>query len=1059
MSFHLISSNRVELLTEQLAAVLDQSPLSSPFMQETILVPSMPMKRWLGLQLAQVSGINCNNDYPLPASWLWELVSSNLNDTAKPDPLAKEQAAWKIFDLLPGLLCRPQFESLQQYLSHDLQGIKRWQLAQRIADVFDRYQYYRPALIRTWSAGGGDDWQAHLWRGLEEKVGKTHHRVAMIDAFMQKLESARLTRLPERLTIFAVSSLPPLLLQVIQAVAKYTDVYLYHLTPTDSYWADLKSAKVMAKQRLENPDDVVYLETGHDLLASWGRQGQIFQDLLLSDDELQGLAFECYHEQWSDTLLGNLQCDMFHIQMDEHNDKESDDSLQVHVCHSALRETQVLHDSLLKQLDADPTLKPEDILVMVPEISRYAPYIEAVFSKDESRPFIPWNLSDIAVSDEHPVIGSFLQLLHLPESRFSMSEILSLLDVPEICARFQLDADKLARIRLILEQLHVRWGIDSEHKAEFKLPSTLENSWKQAELRLMAGYAMGDDSPLWQGIAPYAVDNADATILAEFWSLFESLNHWRQLLKAEPERSAAEWQRLLTDLLENLFLDASDKAGRLQLVRDALADLAQHAFDSSLSLDLVRHWLSSELAERETSGSYFSGGISFCGMRPMRSLPFRVICLLGMQDTAFPNRERPLEFDQMVDHWYPGDPAKGEMDRYLMLETLLCTREALHISYTGRSVRDNSECQPSVLIRELLDQLEVQYGAGLLKRIIHVHPMQPFSPDNYVHHHAYDAYWCKLANAMSYQPSEEEQINWPNHTLDVDGNNSDGIELRRLSQFCKHPVKYFVNNSLGIYLHDQGDILDDEPFTLDGLENWQLKTRLLDDSLQQKQTDPEQIKAEAMLPHGGFADQILATQQQAIIPMLTHLESYQELEKSPQMIELSCLVSSQDNVLLTGQIQQYYPGRGLLHVTPSSPGSKNMMPLWLEHLALCASNKLAASESSLLVCKDDVIILNRLSQDEALDALGRYIETYLQGLKQPLPLFPKCSWALANKESPAKLMSQWEGNSFQGIAGDKDDPYIQLMMRGVTSIPIDESAFTSWAEALYLPLLAARRES
>ncbi|MDX8404731.1 MAG: exodeoxyribonuclease V subunit gamma, partial [Mariprofundus sp.] len=499
MAFHLISSNKVELLMEQLAAVLNARPLASPFTAETVLVPSMPMKRWLGLQLAEITGINCNMAYPLPAAWLWNLVSTSLPDAPMQDPLARDQATWRIFDLLPGFLLKPQFASLQQYLDNDAQGIKRWQLSERIADVFDRYQYYRPDTIRNWSNGGGDDWQSQLWRALQKQVGNRHHRVAMIDFFMETMAREKADHLPERISIFAVSSLPPLLLKVIQAVACHTDVYLYYLTPTNSYWADLKSDKAMARQRLTEPDEAVYFDTGHGLLASWGRQGQVFQDLLLSDDALQAMEFELYAEAWPQTLLGELQSDLFQIQMQEHSLATDDDSLQIHICHSALRECQVLHDALLQRMDDDPTLKPEEILVMVPEISRYAPYIDAVFSKSDSRPFIPWNLSDISVADEHPVIGSFLQLLQLPESRFSISEILSLLDVPEIRARFNLDGDSLATIRAMLDQLNVRWGIDAAHKKQFALPETVQNSWKQAEMRLLAGFAMGE-GPLWQGI-------------------------------------------------------------------------------------------------------------------------------------------------------------------------------------------------------------------------------------------------------------------------------------------------------------------------------------------------------------------------------------------------------------------------------------------------------------------------------------------------------------------------------------------------------------------------------
>ncbi|PIW51148.1 MAG: exodeoxyribonuclease V subunit gamma [Zetaproteobacteria bacterium CG12_big_fil_rev_8_21_14_0_65_54_13] len=1055
MAFHLISSNKVELLMQQLAALLAEHPLSDPFEAEVILVPSMPMKRWLGLQQAQFSGIDCNTEYPLPAAWLWNQVSSSLSDAPRLDPLARDLATWKIFDLLPSLLTRPLFVSLQQYLQNDVQGIKRWQLCERIADVFDRYQYYRPETIRSWSMGGGDDWQAELWRALLTQTGKHNHRVAVIDTFMQALKQGEVDDLPERISIFAVSSLPPLLLQVIQAVALQSDVYLYYLTPTNSYWADLKSDKAMARQRLLAPDDAVYFETGHGLLASWGRQGQVFQDLLLSDDGLQAMEFELYSDDWSPTLLGELQSDLFHVQMPEHTLTENDASVQLHVCHSALRECQVLHDALLSRMQDDKTLKPEDILVMVPEISRYAPYIEAVFSKSAARPFIPWNLSDISVADEHPVIGAFLQLLHLPSSRFSISEVLCFLDVPEICACFDLDADKLATVRTLLDKLHVRWGIDGAHKTGFDLPDTTANSWKQAEQRMLAGFAMGEGT-LWHGIASYAIDHGEVSAMADFWSLFDRLNHWRKALAADDERTAPQWQSLLINMLDSLFLDSADTMGRLQLIRDALADLATQAEQSAMTLELIRHWLGDQLAERDTPGRYFSGGVSFCGMRPMRSLPFRVICLLGMHDAAFPARERPLEFDRMVQQWCPGDPGKGEMDRYLMLETLLCARDALHISYTGRSIRDNSECQPSVLVRELLDQLTRQYGKVVEEKITRVHPMQAFSPQNYLQHRAYDSYWCELANAMASDQHSDDPRDWPTEPLHATDDECQSMDIRRLVRFVVHPVKFFFNNTLSLYIHEKDDSSDEEPFALDGLENWQIKKRLLDDFLTEGASNAEQIKAEGMLPHAGFADLALATQQALVAPMLGGLQAYRQLKAEPQLIDLSCPVAGGRKVQLTGQLGRYFPGKGLLHVTPSKLAGKQMMPLWIEHLALCASGLLQGDETSLLICSDDLVTLDRLPQQEAEALLSTCIEACLQGMQYPLPLFQRASWALVNKKN---VQAAWAGNSFQGIGGDRDDPYIQMIMRGVTTNPIEQPYFSEWAEQFYLPALAARRAS
>jgi len=1052
MALHLISSNKVELLMEQLAGVLNDQPLRDPFSPEWILIPSMPMKSWLGHRLAERAGINCNNEFTLPAAWVWGLVSTELRQAPKCDPLAREQAGWLIFELLPRLLDDAAFVSLKQYLANDHQGIRRWQLSERIADVFDRYQYYRPQMIRDWSKGKGSDWQAMLWREMLGVVGKTQHRVALIDRFLLQLQQGALVSVPERIHMFAVSNLPPLLLLVIQAVAGHSDIYLYYLTPTNSYWANLVSAKYKARKRLDNQDEAAYFETGHELLASWGRQGQVFQDMLLADDSLQALEFDCHSEAWEPSLLGQLQTDLFRVQQDTHADMPADDSLQLHICHSALRECQVLHDALLKQLAADPTLAPEDILIMVPEISRYAPCIEAVFCKDDARPFIPWNVSDISVTDEHPIIRTFLQLLELPLSRFTLSEILSLLDVPEICARFSLDADKAAMVRAMVEKLHVRWGIDGNHRRQLGLSDNVANSWKQAEQRLLAGFAMGEGE-LWQGISPSSVGQGEIAAMVAFWNLFERLNHWRASLQAA--RSARAWQRTLAAMLDDLFLDASDKAGRLQQIRDVLAELAEDAGALELTRALLGHCLHARLAGRDMPGRYFSGGVSFCGMRPMRSLPFKVICLLGMQDAAFPGRERPLEFDRMVDHWQPGDPVKGEMDRYLLLETLLCARDTLYISYTGRSMRDNSECQPSTLVRELLDVLERQWGESVVKALTHIHPMQAFSSDNFSIHHAYDAYWSRLANVIRDRAGHDDTACWPEHALPVqDGDNGDkAIELHRLIQFARHPVKYFYNHSLNLYLHEEDEICDDEPFALDGLASWQVKKRLLDDYMQQGHSDAQRLKAEGILPHGGFAGRVLEQQQQTVSEMLESLTPYCSLKAVPLLIDLSCSVQGIGTVTLSGQIRDYYPGRGLLHVTPSKYTGKYLLPLWLEHLALCASGFSKAGENSVLLTSDRVQTLSPIGSEAALNTLASYMSMYLQGLRRPVPLFPKSSWSYSNGKAAAAILNEWHGGEY--LSGDKSDVYIAMVMRGVSGVPVEDQACKDWAERFYRPVLDA----
>ena len=1057
MALQLISSNRVESLSEQLAVRLAERPLPSPFTPEVIVVPSPAMARWVHLQLASRHGVAANLHYPLPAAWVWELTGRVLGDVPESDPLERQQLAWRIFARLPGLMGEPAFEPLRHYLRDDDGDLKRWQLAARIADVLDRYQFYRPDLIRRWSRGGDEDWQARLWRELIAGLGDGH-RVAVIDRLLARLRGGKARELPERVSLFALSSLPPLFVDVLHALAAHGEVSLYLHSPTDQYWADLKGKKALARMRLETPEQAVYFDTGNELLASWGRQGQALQDLLLDHDGLQAAEWEDYREPAADSLLHRIQQDIFNLHA-QPAVADADGSLQVHVCHSALRECQVLHDELLRLLDADPQLEPEDILVMVPEISRYAPNIEAVFRKDESgaRPFIPWNLSDITVADEHPLIRVFFQLLDLPRSRFGHSEVLSYLDVPELTARFGLDESACEEIRALLDEANVRWGLDGEHKRQLGLPDEIENTWQQAGQRLFAGYALGEVD-YWDGIAPLAgSEGGRAETVGRFWQLFARLRDYRRELARE--RGAGEWQRLLNRLLDDFFRPGDEEDGRLQQIRDALDELQRQAGEQRLSPELLRHWLEHTLGRQTLHGRYFSGGVTFCGMRPMRSLPFRVICLLGMNEQAFPRREQAAEFDRLAESWRPGDPRKGDEDRYLLLETLLCARERLYISYTGRDMKDNAERQPSVLVRELLDFVDEHYvtarGEAPSRALVREHPLQPFSARNFTTDTpGYDRYWCQVAESVRAGSEPPAPRQWPERILPLADDEPRDIELKRLCRFLQHPVKYFFQQRLRVYLREEARDEDDEPFTLDGLQGWKVRQRLLDDFLCNKPDTAAILRARGELPHGVLAEVALAHERAEVEPLQEALRDYVGGEFSPRPVDIDC----GDGLRLTGQVERYLPGRGLLHVSASKRKGKSLLALWLEHLALCAGGQLAAQEHGLLQCRDGAWRLPPLPEAEARAQLRALVDLYRQGLQRPLPVFPGASLAWAEQagdhdKAMKAAAEKWQGNAYRDIPGDADDAYIQLALRGLGGEPLANPEFAELATILYARLL------
>ncbi|MFT5550017.1 MAG: exodeoxyribonuclease V gamma subunit [Candidatus Azotimanducaceae bacterium] len=1069
MALSIVSSNRVEILQQNLSHRICSQMLSNPFDPDVIVVPTFAMARWLNLKIAQQQGIAANIEYPLPSAWIWQLATTVLKDTPKIDPLSRDAMGWKIFHNLPTLINHAEFETISRYLKHDTSGIKRWQLSTRIADVFERYQHYRPDMIRLWSNGLENHWQALLWRVLIENQTKQYHSVVLDQLLLALNTDCDTACLPERISLFVLSSLPPRFIDLIHALAKRTTVTLYLHSPTDQYWADLKNQKSQLRLRLLQPQQVQYYEAGNELLTSWGRQGQTMQDLLLDNNGLVTNEADVYQPPDCSTLLQSIQRSIFNLD-DSAVEMLADDSLSVHICHSPMRECQVLHDELLRLMQKDSALKLEDILVMVPDISRYAPYIEAAFqtSDNKTQPTLAWNISDITLADEHPLILTFLQLLKLPQSRFSLSEVLSLLDIDEVKNRFDLDEQALHNIRSLLDDAQIRWAIDAQHKQQLGLPPTIENTWQQAKDRLFAGYAMpGDD--YWNGISALSQVQGDRALhIGKFWHLFERLQHWRKRL-TQPQNSH-DWQTSLLSLVDEFFLESNSNDGRLQHIRDVIAELGNPSLssginsnDNNLSSELVNFWMEQQLASQEKPGRLFSGGVTFCGMRPMRCLPFGVICLLGMNDGDFPRRDSRVDFDLMNHSWKPGDPLKGDEDRYLMLETLLCARKALYISYCGRSLKDNGECMPSVLVRELLDFVDLHFKfnavneASMSQHISTTHPMQAFSKSNFLLPlQGYNQYWCDIANQLARPKSSKPTSDWSKQTLIPLVKNTllSSIDLLHLCRFLKHPIEYFFRQRLKIYFNSTESAIDEETFDLTGLNKWHIRQRLLYDYLNQVETSHQHLSAAGLLPHGPAANTSIAGIADAQKSLLLQLQPYYGEKAETRHIALSF----NSDVDLNGSVENYYSKLGLMEFTSSKLQGKHFLSLWVKHLAMCATQQLNKDETSCLISSDQTLIFSSIDADEAHLQLAHYVDLFQQGAQVPLAIFPAASYAFAKsfykqgdtEKSMVAAYKGWQSNGWGDYSSDDvDDAYVKLAMRNNLQDPLTSSQFQDHAQVLY----------
>ena len=962
-------SNRLDILKDLLVELLRREPLQNPLQNEQILVQSPGMAQWLRLQLAEGLGIAAALEFPLPASFLWKMYTRVLPDVPVRSAFNKEAMAWKIMTLLPDMIDQPAFASLSQYLSDDDDGIRCFQLAEKIADIFDQYLVYRPDWINEWednkdSAGITSEhpWQPELWRSLVAKtrqLGQSPwHRANMHHRFIQELsENNHQQELPQRLFVFGISALPPHFVESLQAIASQTEVHLMIMNPCQHYWGDERDPKYLrrlasrkfienklAKEitsssqhprhwfdkaglALDNLD-----QSGNPLLGSMGKLGRDYFHQLHT---LDAFDVDVFVDDHSHSILHHIQQDILNL-----NDRTQeplkttfrpDASLQFHSCYSPLREVEVLHDRLLDMFEQNPALKPRDLVVMLPDIDSYSPWIQAVFGsiKYHDKRYIPFSISDRSASSEHPILPALLQLLELDSSRCTAPELLELLEVPALGNRFGLEDTDLDIIRRWVDQSGIRWGLDAEHQKLFGVPELNGNTWIFGLRRMLLGYAMPEELGVHRGILPYdSVQGMDAVLAGQLANFVEQAEYLVSSL--DEERTIDEWILYIKDLQERFFLPEENDEYALLIVRDALERLHQQLSDAdhqqSLSRAIMFSYLSERLTAERSSQRFLAGQVNFCTLMPMRSIPFKVVCLLGMNDGAYPRSIPPAGFDLIAKNPRRGDRSRRVDDRYLFLEALLSAQQQLYISYVGHRIQDAGKRIPSVLVSELLDYCQQGFGldAG---QLVTDHPLQAFSPDQFVKDSksffSYAQEWLPAAQRQGEKPSPFVQGSLEQQEALQE------IELAELLRFYNNPCRYFCNRRLKVFFDEQDQTLSEtEPFDLEGLESYLLLDELLESCIKQEswQALRTRLVARGSLPHAAFGELWLDEQ-------LEKVSSMSEIVRPLISEPLDDLEVNEDinGYQLTGWLNNHYQ-TGLIRYRPASVKGKDVISSWIEHL-------------------------------------------------------------------------------------------------------------------------------
>jgi exodeoxyribonuclease V gamma subunit len=764
-----------------------------------------------------------------------------------------------------------------------------------------------------------------------------------------------------------------------------------------------------------------------------------------------------------------------------------DASLRVHACHTRLRELEVLRDALLGFLSDDATLTHSDIVVLAPDIGRYAPILPAIFGEparyDSDSARIPWHLADVTLARAHPLMSVCLRLLDLAESRFGVSDVMDLLDVPAVARRFGIDAAARVQLEHALRRARVAWGLDADMKAQMGAAPVAANSWQFGFDRLYAGFALGDDTPydvLDDVLAVNGVSGGVADAVGRLDLLLHELREMRAgFASSRPLAAWCAWLQRHIDAV--MRVDARDETemtayAALQRVLNALAEQESAAGrELPLSWSVAREALRGAFDTIAEHQPFLLGGVTFCGMVPQRSIPFRVVCLLGMNEGEFPRAAGDTGLNRMHAKARLGDRDTRHEDRYLFLEALMAARERLHISYVGEDANSGTVRNPATPLAELLQFLDEQFerGEGDERAWFIKHPLQPFDARYY---HAHDAHadprLFTFSTAFARLPEIGAIENVPflsaaaRSAIDVPHGD---VSLAMLRRFWRNPLRAALRDRAGVSLEMLADDSwpDREPLEASFERRELVESRLLFDALGSDggipATAPPWLALSGALAAGPAGALAYAQARECALAALQLAREH--LGAHPRIAAQAVNLDLGDGVHLRGVLDRVFrlPDSRLC-LFDAKPWRRadfrDLVPFYIDWAALRLTTGDVAlahfvekdAKSTTAVAPELLDVIVRQTPAQLRDGLRGLVDACNQA--QPLLFPPQTAWEWANAEpgrQERKARQAWEGDGW-GTRGERrhSPGYAGLLGRDLALFETGSEAHARFLAALEL---------
>jgi len=1054
---HVHRAERADRLADGLAETL-LAPLEDPFAPDVVAVPTRGIERWLTQRLStrlgttgdRQDGVCANVEFPFPGRLIQGALAAATGIDPENDPWVAERSVWPLLEVVDECLSEPWLATLARHLEgargDPEDPMRRFGAVRHIADLLDRYAVHRPDMVRAWAAGEQTgEWQPELWRRLRARIGAPSPAERLKPACERIRNDPALLDLPARLSLFGLTRIPRSYLDVLAAMADRRDLHVFVLHPSPSLWetvaAELRKGPPIADRR----DDPTAATAANRLLASWGRDVRELQLVVAAGGE----SVDHHHAlppAEPQKLLATIQRD---IREDRRPPGPSlpgeperrprldpaDRSVQIHACHGRARQVEVLRDAVLHLLEDDFTLEPRDVIVMCPDIETFAPLIQATFGSgrhadeddeddgDAARERLPdlrVRLADRSLRQTNPVLGVVSQLLALADQRATASQLLDLAGREPVRRRFGFDDDDLSRMQEWVVESGVRWGFDAGHREPFKLGSLHTNTWRRGLDRMLVGAAMTEeDSRLVQGVLP--LDDVDSGAIDLAGRFAEFVDRVKAAADALTEsKPIARWIDAIARTADSLTATSERESWQRRELQRLLGDVDAEAGDGlssegpELELADVRVLLADRLRGRPTRANFRTGHLTVCTLVPMRSVPHRVVCVLGLDDGEFPRRTRRDGDDLLLAEPHVGDRDPRTEDRQMLLDALMAATEQLIITYTGNDERTNLRRPPAVPVGELLDIVDrtVSSEAGSPRdQVVVHHPLQPFDPRNFVPGKLVpDRPWSFDPQALAGAQALKRPRNADAEFLPapLQPRSETVIELDNLVRFVEAPVRAFLRDRLGISVSEFLDEVEDElPVELDALGKWGVGQRLLDAVLAGADLDAckKAEIARGTLPPGHLALPVLE-EIGAVVAQLAASARGLAGDAPPGSLDVNLALP--DGRTLAGTVTGVC-GDTVRAISYSRVRPRDRLRAWVKLLALTAARPERPFESLVIgrartgAYQADVTVARIVPVGDDGAARGRaalaqltiLIDLYDRGMREPLPLASDASAAYA----------------------------------------------------------------